>query len=160
MGGRDWEGGDGTLRDESVLGRPTMLDFLPGLLGLERDNVLGDCGRDDGREGEGSSGRVGVPAEPPLLLSRLRTVGMGGLLLRGSSTPGGSCPGGYSGTSNEDSPLSLFRRAGTGGELDLAAVGTSGDEGVTTSSSSSGSSAASLPRSAGLAASGGGDGGG
>lgn len=81
-----------------------MLDFLPGLLGLERDNVLGDCGRDDGREGEGSSGRVGVPAEPPLLLSRLRTVGMGGLLLRGSSTPGGSCPGGYSGTSNEDSP--------------------------------------------------------
>lgn len=57
-------------------------------------------------------------------------------------------------------PLSLFRRAGTGGELDLAAVGTSGDDGVTTSSSSSGSSAASLPRSAGLAASGGGDGGG
>lgn len=83
---------------------PAVLDFLPGLLGLERDNVLGDCGRDDGREEEGNSGRVGVPVEPPLLLSRLRTVGIGGLLLRGGSTPGGSCPGGYSGTSNEDSP--------------------------------------------------------
>lgn len=66
---------------------------------------------------------------------------MGGLL-----GVGGCTPGGYSGTSKEDSPVRLLIRAGTGGDDDLEiGKGLITGDVTTSSSSSSGSTSSSLP---------------